>query len=252
MIEHQSKITKLIYLKKYNHTLWENGFLSFLYMITLVIFTLILYDIVLNHPSEQKDFNLFIGTFTISTVLLSSVITTLIQNNKRNKSIINEYHDVFEYLRNLNWYLQSGFGRCRFLASESRVTRQAKTKEDLDAEAKEIKRGFDEMDTRIRDMINASSTFPSPLKNQIYITLDQSGKIFGAASYMGTPHLQDVIIKVFIETNYHILLDSFLNKYADDEVTKTMEGCISWLTFSVMQLDIILQNSKKHGSIHKL
>ncbi len=244
-----SEITKLIYHKKYNHTLWKNGFLAFLYIISLIIFTIILNYIVFNYPNEQKDFNLFIGTFTISTVLLSSLITTLIQNNKRNKSIMNEYHDVFEYLRNLNWYLQYGFGWCRFLADKSRVSRQDKTKMDLDAEAKGIKNDFDEMDTRIRNMINSSSTFSSPLKNQIYLKLDQSGKIFNAITYLETPYLQDFIITVFIKTNYRVLLNSFLKKYADEEVTKVMRYCINWLISSVKELDIILQNSEKHDSI---
>ncbi len=251
-----SKITNSIYIQKYNHTLWKNGFLTFLYAVTLIIFIVILYDIILNHPNEQKDFNLFIGLFTITTVLLTSLITTLIQNDKRNNSIMNEYHDVFEYLRNLNWYLQSGYGRCRFLAHNAidkfvltqpvdKFSIQPKTKEQLETEAEHIKNSFDEMDTRIRNMINASSTFPSSLKNQIYITLDQSMKIFGTSSYMDSPHLEGIISDVFITTNYHVLLDSFLNKYADEEVTKVMGYCIDWLIFSVRELDILRQNSEK-------
>lgn len=241
------KFTELIYDKKYNHTLWKTGFLTFVYAIFLIIFTLSLNYIVFNHPNEQKDFNLFIGTFTISTVLLSSAITTLIQNEKRTKSITNEYHDVFEYLRNLNWYLQSGFGWCRFLAHKSQESHIPGnlTKDDFSStEAKAITKTFLEMDARIKNMINASSTFPSSLKNQIYLTLDQSGKIFGSVLGMESPHFQEIIINVFIKTNYHVLLDPFLKKYEDDEVRKVMGYCIDWLIFSVRELDIIRQNSE--------
>ncbi len=234
-------LSNLIYVQKYNHTLWKNGFLTFLYVVSLIIFTVILNYIILNHPNEQKDFNLFIGSFTITTVLLTSLITTLIQNNKRNNSIMNEYHDVFEYLRNLNWYLNSGYGWCNYLADKSRTPGQAKTKEDLNREDR-IKANFIEMDERIRNIINASSTFPSPLKNQIYLKLDQSKKIFDAEVFFGTRSLQDSIITVFINTNQHVLLNLFLNKYADQEVTKLMGYCFDWLIWSVNQLDFIRQN----------
>lgn len=233
-MEKMNSILELMYVKKYNHILWSVEIITFVYFITLLLLHYILFSIISIQINEQNNFNLFIGTFTISTVLISSLITTLIQNKKRNNSIIDEYYDVFEYLRNLNWYLYSGLGRCRFLESQDRST---KTKKELILELKGIKDGFDEMDSRIRNMVNANSTFPSTLKNQIYITLDQSSKIFGTVSYLGTPHIQDVISNVFIKTNFDVIKNSFLNKYADEEVMKTMISCINSLSYSVNILE---------------
>lgn len=236
-----NKITKLIYLKQYNHRLFKNSFITFGYVMALTIFTLSLAYLVFTHPSEQRNFNLFIGTFTISTVLLSSLITTLIQNSKRNKSIENEYHDVFEFLRQLNWYLEDGYARCDFFTYRNDGTY---SKEDLESTIERIKNGFDRMETRIRSMVDSNTTFPHPLKNQIYLTLDQSMKIFGSAESKKSPHLESSIVTVFIRTNQRILCDPFLHKYADEEVTKILGYCFDWLILSVEKLVINRQDSE--------
>ncbi len=57
--------------------------------------------------------------------------------------------------------------------------------------------------------------------------------------------LTGTISHVFIKTNYHVLLNSFLNKYADKEVSKVMGYGFDWLIYSVEALDIIRQNEEK-------
>lgn len=237
-----SKILELIYLKKYNHKLLQNGFITIFYVMVLAIFEFILFQLVFYQPDEQKNYNLFIGLFTINSVLLSSLITILSHNSKRNKSIANEYHDVFEFLRNLNWYLQSGYARCQFLANEIRLPTQ--TEKESDIQLKQIHEEFNEMEIRIRDITNTSVSFSSILKNQIFITLDQSNKIFGSASYMKSPYVEMIISDVFIKTNKNVILNSFFRKYADEELSKVMGSCINWLILSVSDLDFISQNSK--------
>lgn len=242
MLSILNSIQNLIYNKKYNHNLWNNSFLTFLYMVALTYFVLTLFNIITTETNDQKNFNLFIGFFTIATVLLSSLITTLIQNNKRNKSIEKEYHDILEYLRNLHWYLHDGYNQCRIL-KENCEELNVESKENLARRSEQNSKSFQEMDKRIKNLMYSSSTFPPALKNQIYLALDQSKKIFGSALTMNSPYLEDFVVNVFIKSNYHILLDSFLLKYTDEEITKMMKYCFDSLIFSVHQLTIIRNNS---------